>query len=504
MSDAWSISFPPSCCKKEFKLELQSNELEREYLGHPFIIDQVTEPIIWDICNLDEYAISPFDAQNAPRTIVDVGAHVGVFTLLCLRRFPSCQVIAIEPHPRNFELLQHNLRVAGLLDDPRLKLINGAVGPHAGTCAPKEGRVQLLGFDASSGQIPVITAGQLLDECEAFFGDRQVGLIKCDCEGGEYYLFPELRRLGRMPDIGFVRGEYHSRPRNFLLQSALQSTHQYHFYGEHPVLGGMIAHRQTPPLPPLVPVADPPIERLADPMREYCVLSMYAGEGRDLAEFTLPPLQLYADQHRFDLQLVKPLEKSPSFATFQLAKITAIRQALELYHRVLWIDGDILVRGDAPNLFELVPPDRYGAVDELGLWRRFGTGGLEQIELRKRSVCEACYEEGQSPPEQINSYFNCGMQVISRRHAPIFAPAIEPREETWCEQNRINARLITNRTPLCLLSEAFNQMWWCRDHATATKTAYFLHYAGLGKIEQKIAAIRGDLREWEDESYLPL
>ena len=108
-----------------------------------------------------------------------------------------------------------------------------------------------------------------------------------------------------------------------------------------------------------------------------------------------------------------------------------------------------------------------------------------------------------SPPEEIGSYFNCGLQVISREHASIFAPAINPREETWCEQNRINARLIQHRTPLCFLAEAFNQMWWCRDQATAAKTAYFLHYCGLGKIEQKIAAIRGDLQEWDDAFYFP-
>lgn len=41
--------------------------------------------------------------------IIDAGAHIGLATLFFLSRFPLAQVIAIEPHPANFELLDQNI-----------------------------------------------------------------------------------------------------------------------------------------------------------------------------------------------------------------------------------------------------------------------------------------------------------------------------------------------------------------------------------------------------------
>ncbi|OLD04325.1 MAG: hypothetical protein AUJ07_04420 [Crenarchaeota archaeon 13_1_40CM_3_53_5] len=43
------------------------------------------------------------------QTIVDVGAHVGIFTVYAASKFQLCKVIAVEPNPANYRLLLRNI-----------------------------------------------------------------------------------------------------------------------------------------------------------------------------------------------------------------------------------------------------------------------------------------------------------------------------------------------------------------------------------------------------------
>ena len=47
---------------------------------------------------------------DAFRTVVDVGANVGLAALFFLERFPVSRLVCVEPEPANFRLLQRNLR----------------------------------------------------------------------------------------------------------------------------------------------------------------------------------------------------------------------------------------------------------------------------------------------------------------------------------------------------------------------------------------------------------
>lgn len=48
-------------------------------------------------------------ALAGPRLIVDVGAGIGDFSLVAASRFPAAQVIAFEPQPEAFAVLERNL-----------------------------------------------------------------------------------------------------------------------------------------------------------------------------------------------------------------------------------------------------------------------------------------------------------------------------------------------------------------------------------------------------------
>jgi hypothetical protein len=114
------------------------------------------------------------------RTILEVGSHVGSFTVIAHHYWPSERIVAVEPFWT-----------------------------------------------------------QVTD-----FGIDEVDLIKLDCEGAEYLIISELSVLGLMNRIGWIRSEWHSRKDNLLLANNLGQTHVFNTDPNYPHSVGMfVAHR---------------------------------------------------------------------------------------------------------------------------------------------------------------------------------------------------------------------------------------------------------------------
>lgn len=54
----------------------------------------------------EEFAVT---LPRAPRTVLDVGAHIGLTVLLFRRLFPGAAVVAVEPNPHNARKLERNV-----------------------------------------------------------------------------------------------------------------------------------------------------------------------------------------------------------------------------------------------------------------------------------------------------------------------------------------------------------------------------------------------------------
>ena len=116
-------------------------------------------------------------------TAIDVGANLGYYTLLLARGVgPQGRVIAFEPDPDNFSLLERNVSANGYGD--RVKCVQAALSDHEGTLrlfrAPDPGDHRI--YDSHDGrpflEVPVTT----LDSVCAGGG---VDLIKMDIQGAE-------------------------------------------------------------------------------------------------------------------------------------------------------------------------------------------------------------------------------------------------------------------------------------------------------------------------------
>lgn len=62
---------------------------------------------------LDQYHLSEWRGERFD-TIVDLGAHIGTFTIEAARLFPDAQILAFEPYPASFNFLGQNVALNAL------------------------------------------------------------------------------------------------------------------------------------------------------------------------------------------------------------------------------------------------------------------------------------------------------------------------------------------------------------------------------------------------------
>jgi len=137
----------------------------------------------------DEYDLAGFGAQSARHgpVAIDVGAHVGVFTVDLCERFPGARVFSYEPSPRAFAYLETNVEQNHLSD--RVVTVDKAVSDHDGTLEFFADRASTgnTGFPGlrRSGSLRTSVPCLSFDSVISQAGGR-IDLVKIDCEGGEF------------------------------------------------------------------------------------------------------------------------------------------------------------------------------------------------------------------------------------------------------------------------------------------------------------------------------
>ena len=126
----------------------------------------------------------------SPQWIVDLGAHIGLSSLYFLGIFPAANVLAVEPHPRNFALLQSNLRP--WIDSARCRVVCAAawsgdcsLRPAASLNGPYEASFSV---QAASTEEPGSIRGLSMATLIGMTGAGKVQLVKMDVEGSEAVL----------------------------------------------------------------------------------------------------------------------------------------------------------------------------------------------------------------------------------------------------------------------------------------------------------------------------
>jgi FkbM family methyltransferase len=117
--------------------------------------------------------------------VLDLGANIGLFSLMAARLNPKVQVYAYEPGPENADLMQINLLINPALKD-RIhvlrKGVSGLEGKAQWSFDSDNPGASGLFYDGSRGvEVELVSLGQALEEA----GKRKA-FVKMDIEGSEY------------------------------------------------------------------------------------------------------------------------------------------------------------------------------------------------------------------------------------------------------------------------------------------------------------------------------
>jgi FkbM family methyltransferase len=140
---------------------------------------------VLEVYALHTYRLERFDLADS--NVLDVGAHVGAFSIAVCAAYRGTTVSAFEPTPETFHYLDRNIQENGLAG--RIVPFNEAISRYGGPVslriqgsADSTNRIQSApSRDAIS--VPSITLAQALSRT-----NRRFDVCKLDCEGAEYDL----------------------------------------------------------------------------------------------------------------------------------------------------------------------------------------------------------------------------------------------------------------------------------------------------------------------------
>lgn len=125
---------------------------------------------------------------ETPKFVLDAGANIGLFSLLCDQRYHPGKLLAVEPESSNFELLGLNTQSReGIIciktgiwrNRAELKIIPSTAGKWGFRVEECE----------SGGDVTGVSVCDLMAEYDIPYFD----IVKMDIEGSEYYVFGDDR-----------------------------------------------------------------------------------------------------------------------------------------------------------------------------------------------------------------------------------------------------------------------------------------------------------------------
>jgi len=147
-----------------------------------------------------------------PLRIIDAGANVGYTSLFFLNAFPQASLVAVEPDPDNFKVLEYNLAHSGVRQPPRA--LSAALLSRSGIAVHinrQEGDKKDWSFSVQ----PTTAASDITSVCIADIVSQaawdHIDILKIDIEGSETDVFSEQADLSYLAKTRLVLIEIHDQ-----------------------------------------------------------------------------------------------------------------------------------------------------------------------------------------------------------------------------------------------------------------------------------------------------
>jgi hypothetical protein len=206
------------------------------------------------------------------------------------------------------------------------------------------------------------------------------------------------------------------------------------------------------------------------------IVTMIVGtQAEELAQYTLPMIRKYATKCNADVLVID----RNTGDDYVLASKFQIHSIAKRYAQTLFVDIDVIVKDNAPNLFTAFP---RGAV------MHNDSAKLSRIDWFIGNLQDVC--QSQNVPLLPIEVWNTGVVVCDRASADIWTPPINtlPRhhlsEQTWVGVNAKRLGIEIQDLP-----STMNWQWWFPDFGDNSKNAYCTHLASCPHPE-RIATLK--------------
>lgn len=243
-------------------------------------------------------------------------------------------------------------------------------------------------------------------------------------------------------------------------------------------------------------------------MKSKVLLTFYQEKYSPIIDIVFARFKNYAAKCDADFKsILLPDDSSDP----QMDKFFSVAEIVGTYEQYLVIDIDILIRNDAPSIFEIVGNNRVGIYNEGAAF-----ANAEQEFIRWASIAaliKLCAFEPVPYSKTATAdapfiYFNSGVVVFGQEHINLYN-GLSTEQKLLCykhsadipcsEQALLNYTIFKSGYPVVSLPVCFNQMPFNRD-SDYLDTAYFSHYAGLA-LDEKIQSMKIDHKKWDKWGY---
>ncbi len=185
-----------------------------------FLRQGTTDSKVFDEVFIDRiYAPFADLVPSKPSVLVDLGANVGLSALFLDRRLNFDRVIAVEPDFDNLQALRRNLEDNLQVPCEAIQAFAAAERGFAKVVDAGFGAWGLRMGESSDSGIPVLPLSEIVPKTQGGV------LLKCDIEGAERFLFPQIESWDHL--VSFVIMELHTE--FFTMQQLRDALGQSHY-----------------------------------------------------------------------------------------------------------------------------------------------------------------------------------------------------------------------------------------------------------------------------------
>jgi FkbM family methyltransferase len=161
--------------------------------------DPVDDSIFRHIHGFGQSLYFPPLSLDPTGIVLDVGAHHGIYAMEALRRYPRCDVVAVEPDPDACLAIERNARLNQV--SSRLEIVCAGLADRAGRGWLERDPGGSWGSRTRVGRPSGPHVAIELLTLEAILRGRTPAIVKCNAEGAEFTLVPQLIALGLRPSL---------------------------------------------------------------------------------------------------------------------------------------------------------------------------------------------------------------------------------------------------------------------------------------------------------------